>query len=216
MRLFNPQRGIVNHLLVLTFAFGFGMAVFAVLAVVSYRSAQQAKNTLQQAKDAAKDAGRKEQKAVDEALAKQLAESPYRSYVAPRNMGGFEIKFPKSWSTLLQEDTEDKQIELTAHPEFVRIEEDDETKYGLVVKLVGQRTANLLRDYNEMVADKELSAKSVKVSGLAATWFEGNYGDHSGAIVLVPYRDKTITFETQDRQYLPQLAEVIAQSKITP
>ena len=213
MRLFNPQRGIINHLLVLTFAFGFGMAIFALLAVVSYRSGQQAKNTLEQAKAAAKEAGRKEQKAEDI----KLAEQPYRSYIAPRTMGGFEIKFPKSWSSLLEEDAAEKQLELIVHPDFVRTGDEEETKHALVVKLVEERTAALLRDYNELVADKQVSARAVKVSGLAATWFEGSYtDDHNGAIVLIPYRDKTITIETQDKQFLPQLAQVLAESKITP
>ena len=217
MRLFNPQRGIINHLLALTIAFGLGTVLFGALAIYSYRTAQQARLTLDSAKQEAKSEGAKEQATLDAEKAKQLAQDPFRSYLAPRNLGGFEIKFPKNWSALIDEQSDSStQVKLAAHPDFLR-EGEEEQSYALVVKLLTQKTSTLLRQYNEDAQDKKLTSRAIRVSGLAATWFEGKYDDeHNGVIVLVPVRDKTLTFETQDRQFIGQLNQILAQSKATP
>jgi hypothetical protein len=217
MRLFDPQRGIVNHLVVLTIALGLAATVFATVSFFTFRSARTAQSTLKQASAKAREEGKKEQAELDAKKALEEAQSPYRSYTAPRSAGSFQLRFPKNWSAMADIGEDGDELEFTAHPDLLDVSDSEGAAYALVVKLVNQRSSALLREYNEAAADKRVSSKAVRVSGVAATWYEGRYDDdHNGVIVIVPMRDRTLTFETQDRQFINQFNQVLQQSKLAP
>src|SRR5207245_6599292 len=85
-----------------------------------YNDATVARNTLEREKKAAADKARADQKAADDKATELAAESPYRSYVAPLEYGSFEIKFPKNWSSYVdQERSSTNQVTLVVEPNFV-------------------------------------------------------------------------------------------------
>lgn len=216
MKLFINQHGLTNHLLVMSVAFGFSTILFAALSVWLWGSTSVAKANMAKTLAAARKQGRKEQLKIDQAAALKEAQNPFRSYKAPEGIGRFELKFPKNWSAQLSEDMEKtEQLRLVAHPDFVRIGEEDKTAYALVVELHKRRSTDILEGYNDRVTEGNLRSSSVTVSGIASTRYEGEYeDDRKGAIVVIPLRDKTLTIATQDRQYFSQLAEVLSQSKL--
>ena len=220
---YNPdQRGEVNLLLVATIILGIFVVIFAGLFVNSYMTAQNVTKNVN-AKVAAgykagQQSGAKTQKETDAAAAKAAADNPYRSYVAPSAFGEFTVKFPKVWSSSVSENQNNSsQVILIAHPEFIKILPDNSVNYGLRVTLVNSPYATTKSSYDQQVKTKKAKASSVKVSGIDGTRYEGQYtSTKSGIAVLVPVRDKTIIFTTENAKYQPEFEQVLTQSTIKP
>lgn len=197
----------------MTVVFGFSTILLAALSLWLWGSTGLARADLAKTIAAAREQGRQEQLKADQAAALKVAQEPFRSYRAPSGIAKFELRFPKNWSAEVTEDPEGSQpLRLIAHPDFIRAGADDETAHALVVTLLDQRSTSVLKQLNE---EEGLKASSVTVSGVAATRYEGVYEEgHNGAIVVIPLREKTLTVAAQDRQYLPQLAEILKQTKL--
>jgi len=216
------QRGEVNLLLVATIVLGIFVLIFAGLFINSYLTAQNATKNLNakraEAYNIGKEAGAKTQKESDEAAAKAAAENPYRSYVAPIAFGEFTIKFPKVWSSSVAENQSNtNQVELIAHPEFIKILPNNTVNYALKVLLVNNTYTATKNSYDQQVKNKKAKSMSVKVSGIDGTRYEGQYTQSkTGIAVLVPVRDKTIVFTTENTKYQPEFEQVLAQSTIKP
>lgn len=221
-RLTPNQRGEVNLLLVATIVLGIFVLIFAGLFINSYMTAQNATKNLNEKRAAAyklgQEAGAKTQKETDEAAAKAAAQNPYRSYVAPPAFGEFTIKFAKSWSSSAAENQNaTNQVDLIANPEFIKILPNNTVNYGLRVYLVNNTYATTKGAYDQQVKNKKAKASSVKVSGIDATRYEGQYSQtKSGIAVLVPVRDKTIVFTTENTKYQPEFEATLTQSTIKP
>ena len=104
---------------------GLTTVLFAGLFLLYFSQATTAKSTLSQAKKAAADSARSEQKKADIAASELAQEVPFRSYQAPEEFGSFNVKFPKNWSARLAESTSSQiQVNLSINPDFVRYKDD--------------------------------------------------------------------------------------------
>lgn len=221
-RLTPSQRGEVNLLLIVTIVLVIFVLIFVGLFVNSYLKEQRATKELNTQKAAAyrlgQQAGAKTQKATDEAAAKAAAQNPYRSYVAPTAYGEFTIKFPKVWSSSVAENlSSTTQVDLIATPDFIKIQPDNKVNYALRVSLIDSTYASVRQAYDQRVKSKKLKALGVKVSGLDGTRYEGEFKEgKSGIVVLIPVRDKTIVFTTENTKYQAEFEATLAQSTIKP
>lgn len=221
-RITPSQRGEVNLLVVALAVLGIFVLVFAGLFINSYMKAQDATKNVK-AKTAVayklgQEAGAKTQKETDAAAAKAAEQNPYRAYTAPTAFGEFTIKFPKSWSSSVSENlTNSSQVELIANPEFIKILPNNSINYALRVTLVNNTYTSVQSQYGQQVKNKKATAKAVKVSGIDATRYEGEYKQgKSGVAVLVPVRDKTVVFTTENTKYQPEFEATLTQSTIKP
>jgi hypothetical protein len=221
-RITPSQRGEVNLLLVATVVLGIFVLIFAGLFVNSYMKAQEAtKNVNAKRAEAYKlgqEAGAKTQKATDEAAAKAEAQNPYRSYVAPTAFGEFTIKFPKNWSSSVAENiSSTNQVDLIATPEFIKILPNNSVNYALRVTLVNTPYDTVKAAYDQQAKNKKSKAMAAKVSGIDGTRYEGQYRQNkTGIAVLVPVRDKTMVFVTENTKYQPEFEATLTQSTIKP
>ena len=216
------ERGEVNLLVVAVAVLGIFVLIFAGLFINSYMTAQNATKNLNakraEAYEAGQEAGAKTQKESDEAAAKAAAQNPYRSYVAPTAFGEFTIKFPKGWSSSVSENlTNSSQVDLIATPDFIKILPNNTVNYALRVALVNNTYSSVKGSYDQQVKNKKAKATSVKVSGLDGTRYEGQYNQtKTGIAVLVPVRDKTMVFITENTKYQPEFEATLTQSTIKP
>lgn len=216
------QRGEVNLLVVACAVLGVFVLIFAGLFINSYLKEQKATNTVNAQKAAAykegQEAGAKTQRETDAAAAKAAAENPFRSYVAPTAFGEFTIKFPKNWSSSVAENlATTTQVDLIATPEFIKILPNNTVNYALRAGLINNTYATARQVYDQRVKSKKLTAASVKVSGQDGTRYTGEFKEgKSGIIILVPVRDKTIFFSTENTKYQPEFETTITQSTIRP
>jgi hypothetical protein len=194
---------------------GVGTVVFAILTVVAFGQASTAKNTLSKQKQAAADAARTEQKKTDERAAEIAAESPFRSYVAPIEYGSFEIKFPKNWSSWVDEErSSGTQVNLIVHPDFIRKTNNLEELMAARVTLQQKTLNEFLRPYE---ANKKVTRADITVSGVKGVQITGQFSDkRTSRIVVVPIRDKSLVFTNEASQYNAEFDQILAQSKVVP
>lgn len=194
------------------------MLIFAVMAGTLFGTSARAVATLEAAKKKANDKGHSDQKQADEENYKKQNESPFRSYTAPEIYGGFEIKFPKNWNGyVIESPNAQQQINLTVNPDFVKQIVGSDNVYGLHVILAKLSYDQTLKQHQDDVKQRKLKQNSVTVSGITGTRYEGKFDErHDGSTVVIPVRDKTIIISTDDKKYLPEYNQVLAQAHIVP
>ncbi len=209
------SRGRNNLLFVLVAVLGAGTLLFAVLAIVAFNQAGTAKKTLEQQKKAAAEAARADQKKVDERAYEIASESPFRSYVAPLEYGSFEIKFPKNWSSSVDQNQNGaNQVTLVVHPNFVRRENNIDDLVATKVQLQPKTLNEFLRPYD---GQKKVKKKDVVVDDIKGVELTGEFGDKRVTrMVIVPIRDKVLVFTNEARIYAPEFDQILAQSKVIP
>lgn len=221
-RITPSQRGEVNLLVVAIAVLGVFVIIFAGLFINSYMTAQKATKNVNAQKavayKAGQTAGAQTQKESDAAAAKVAAQNPYRTYVAPTAFGEFSIKFPKNWSSSVAENISNTtQVDLIANPDFIKILPNNAANYALHITLVNSPYETARNSFDQQVKNKKAKAMTAKVSGIDGTRYEGQYKQgKSGVAVLIPVRDKTIIFTTENTKYQPEFETTLTQSTIKP
>lgn len=209
-------------MLIVSIILGVFVLIFAGLFVNSYMTAQNATKDLNAKKAAAyklgQTAGAQTQKETDAAAAKAAAQNPYRAYVAPPAFGEFAIKFAKNWSSSVAENQSAiNQVDLIANPDFIKLLPDNSINYGLRVYLVNNTYAVVKTSYDQQVKSKKAKSTAATVSGIDGTRYDGKYNStKSGIAVLIPVRDKTMVFTTENTKYQPEFEATLSQSTIKP
>lgn len=214
--------GRVNLHIVLTIFLGLGMLLFGVLAVLAYNhDATSTANINQTVAKAKSEAAAKQKKADDEAnrIANEL---PYRTYTALPVDGGFSLKIPKSWSIYAAHgsDSAVTQLDLMADLDVVNnnLASKALNTHAFRLQLLNKTQTTVIRSYDDKIKKKEVSSKTIQVSGINATWLEGSIDDqrHNGVVVILPVRDKTMVINTDSRDFLTEFNQILAEAKINP
>lgn len=207
--------------LILTVFLGIGMVVFGVLAVIAYRDNEFVRGNLNQLVAAEKQKAMTEQKAIDAEANRKANDSPYRPFVAPPIDGSFELQIPKTWSIYNgRADSGKIQVNFIANPDVVINNTGNGAQNTQAFRLQLLRTSQqeIIKSYDEAIKKKQLTSKGVKVSGISATQLEGTIDSqrHTGVVIVVPVRDKTMVFSTEDRKYIDEFTKIVASAKINP
>jgi hypothetical protein len=195
--------------------------LFGVLAAIAWTDNNEIHNTLDQRTQAAADEAAAKQKVADTEANLKANEAPYKTYTAKPEDGGFALQIPKNWSVYTARNTGGSvQLGLLSDPETVidNIGANANNTHALVVQLQRKSVQDVLKGYSERVKKKQLTQTSVQISGMAAVKLEGAIDDqrHTGVVVVLGVRDKTMTFIVQDTKYLDQFNQIITNAKINP
>lgn len=165
------------------------------------------------------DAGKKDQKEASEKEYIESTGKDFRIYKAPSEFGSFEIPIPKSWSLSLTPKPADGTIVGLSDPDYV-----DVTLKTHVFSF-DQRKG----DYDKVVADLNEQAKKsggqivasdATVSGITGRRYIGTFDSKTKAkaeIVIVPLREKYITFKTDDPdKYSSTFNNILNNTKLNP
>jgi len=211
------QRGEINHLtipfvIVLVLALGFG--VFSVWAFAGY---SEQKNNVDVIVATEVVEAQKAQEVVLRAEFAQEQKNPYKQYVSGSTNGSIKIVYPKTWSALIDEqETGSASFDAHFHPDFVPGGTPD-TLFGARVEIVNSDYAQVLSGYQRDVEDGDLKARAIKVSGATATRFDGLIeNDVTGAVVVLPLRDKTVMIWTESANYLGDFDRIIKNLTYSP
>lgn len=197
------------------------MVLFSVLAVLAYNDDSRTQANLQNLIAQAKKQAAAEQKQLDDAANTKANELPYRTYTALPADGGFSLNIPKSWSLYAGHNADNvTQLQLLADPEVVNNNLGPRAinTHALRLTLLSKTQAAVIRGYDDKIKKKEVTSKTVQVSGISATWLEGSIDDnrHTGVVVILPLRDKTMVIGTDSRDYLEEFNTILSQAKIIP
>ncbi|MDB5178461.1 MAG: hypothetical protein JWN01_404 [Patescibacteria group bacterium] len=215
---FNSGGSSSNPLLfILIVILGIGAVTFAILAVVAYGNASTATKTVNAQKETAAAKAKIEQKKADDFANTIANESPFRSYVAPVEYGSFEIKFPKNWSSFIDQEKSGKQIDLILNPDFVRrINATDELSAARVL-LQETSAETFMAAFSSQIKRGALKQTDITVSGQHAYDLNGQFQDRrTTREVVIPVRDKVLVFINENNRYSTEFNQILAQSKIIP
>lgn len=179
---------------------------------------RQATTNLDAAKKQSFSDGQADQHQKDEQAFLQQSETPYKSYIAPEQFGGFTIKYPKNWSAYSEENLNaTSQVNLVADPDLVKNVANQDNPHALHVMLIRATYADSVKQHAEDIKQNKYKMSDTTVSGIKGTMYTGKFdGKHDGFLVLLPVRDKTIAISTDDKKYSNEYNTVLAQSSITP
>jgi hypothetical protein len=213
-----PSRGGGGSpLIILVVVLGIGALVFAILTIMFYSKARTATTTLDAQKAAAVAKAKADQKKEDDAATTAANESPFRSYVAPVEYGSFEIKFPKNWSSWVDQEKTGTQVSLALNPDFIRRTNSTDELYAARVQLIERTSDQFMNSYTSQVQRGTLKKADITVSGLKGIDLTGTFQDkRTTRLVVVPVRDKVIVFINENSRYAGEFNEILAQSKIIP
>ncbi|HSX48125.1 MAG TPA: hypothetical protein VLF41_01305 [Candidatus Nanoarchaeia archaeon] len=197
---------------------GLVAAGFAGLATMQYLSATQARRTLTLEKQKSFTEGQTSQKSSDDERYLQQNETPFRSYISPDIFGQMQVKFPKDWSGYVEQTVDGSpQINLILHPDFVKVLKGEDNPYAVHFQLLKQTYDSLTKAKEGDVKGGKLKLSTVSVSGISGSRYEGKYDSkHDGVTVLIPVRDKTVLFSTDDKKYLPEFDQILKQATVKP
>ncbi|QQR53233.1 hypothetical protein IPG36_04080 [bacterium] len=212
-----PKKSGPPVTLIVAILFGLGTMVFGIMAALFYSQATEAKKTLISKVTDAVTAAKAEQKEADDAAYTLQAENPYRSYTAPVSFGSFEVKFPKSWASFVEEKSSGTQVNLQLNPEFVKTTNSAAEPNAARIILLEQTQNQFMGTIDSQVKNGKLKKSVTTVSGLPAFDVTGTFSDKKTIRqVIVPVRDKVILFNSENKNYASQFNEILTQSRIIP
>ncbi len=211
------ERGAINPLLlpfVATMALALGFGVFGVWAYSSYNDQKSNVDAI-----VAVEVVKAEQNKETE-LTKKFNEeqkNPNKAYKSPSALGSVKIVYPKSWSAYVQaQETGSVKLEGYFHPGIVP-STDSKVLYATRVSLSRSDYTRELSNYQRAVEDGDLRAKAITISGAKGTRLDGLIKrDVTGAIVLLPLRDKTLMIWTESTDYMADFNKIISKLTYSP
>jgi hypothetical protein len=187
------------------------------MAAVYYNQATNTRNTADTRQAAAVANAKVQQKADDDAAYTTAAESPYRTYTAPVASGSFQVAFPKTWSSYVEEQPNGMQVFLRLNPDFVRRTDGTADKDAVHVSLMDQSSTAFIAGFDTAVKRGEITKTVITVSGVPGYDLTGTFSDkRTLREVVIPVRDKIIVFATENSRYSSEFSQILAQAKINP
>lgn len=203
----------IMAVVMLVFAIGLGA-----LAIVYIGKFNKAQTNVNQQKNEAAAIAKAEQKKIDEKEFAEAAKKPFRTYQAPGVLGAIKIEFPKDWNVYAVEDENGQtQLDIYMYPGVVRAPQSTTEPYAFRVKLIQALYTETLEKYQKEVEKGALVAKNVTVSGITGTRLEGQIDkNRTGALILLPIRDKTLFLWTESPNYLNDYNGIIERISVSP
>jgi len=148
----------------------------------------------------------------------ERSKDPNEVYKAPAELGSVAATYPKTWSSYVIEKTGSGTVlDGYFHPGTVPDTRGD-TKFALRLELEGKAYAGEVEDYDRAVEKGEIKARAVTINGVKGVRFDGQIDkDISGAIVLLPLRDRTLKIWTENSDFMKDFNNIIlAKLTFTP
>jgi hypothetical protein len=223
MKKLQGEQGSMNVLLVPVILLAVLFVGAAIFAVWAFGSRQDYKNNVD-AKIATAVADNKT--VVQAADAKQFAEAakkPLKPYIGPEAYGSLHIMYPKTWSAYVDEGTGSKPLNAYFHSDFVPSVDMKQT-YNLRVQVNGTSYSNMLGQYASAIKVGKATAVPYtlpQVPDVTGMRIDGavvpSDPKATGAMVLLPMRDKTLQIWTESPSYLQDFTDnILANMTFSP
>ncbi len=197
------EQGSVS--IVLAIGFGLLFVVTSAFGIWAYTERQSYKNDVDAKIDDAVAVAVQAESTRKDAEFVEKEKSPVRSYTGPEVYGNLTFDYPKTWSVYVDENSSGTVLDFYAYPKILP-EFNSGLPYALRVKIVAG-------DYDDQVAaintrvDKGLMTSSAfrpeKNDSVLGIKGDGNLGeDREGSVVLLPLRDRTISFVTESQEFV--------------
>lgn len=212
------QKGYVNSLMIPLVLAGLLVLGLAVTTVMYYSRYTDHRDNVEAKAAEAVEAAKAEQAAELQAQFAEDHKSPYQTYVSPSSLGSLEVTYPRTWSAYVVEATSGKTaLDGYFHPNFVPNVRSD-TKFATRVTISNDSYADSVDNFDRDIEDGKVKAKALTINDVKGVRLDGQIErDVSGAMVLLPLRDKTLSIWTENPDYLKDFTSIIiAKLKFNP
>lgn len=212
------QQGEVNILMVMVVFFTFTTLALAGISIYYIRGFQKAKTTVDLQRSEAAEIAKTEQKQADEAAFAESLKEPYRTYTAPAVLGALTVSFPKTWNVYAVENSSSNvQLDLFFNPDIVRADNTYDGTYSLRLTFAETLYTEVTKKLQNDVEKGLLRAQPITVKGVEGTRYSGQVTkEHTGVMVILPIRDKTLTLWSESTDYAKDFDSIIEKLQVSP
>ncbi len=191
----------------------FVILIIVVLAAVSINNSKVKQADLKKQYDTGFEAGKKEESQANiEAQSKDV-----RVYKAPSELGNFQVPIPKSWSWAVEAKSSDGTFKGISDPDYIDLLSDFH-KFNMT--LLKSNYEKVVEDYEKDAKSGKYKASDITVSGIKGRKFTGTVDPKTNQkveVVVVPLREKTVVFQTDDPDsYSKAFNNILAGVKLNP
>jgi hypothetical protein len=142
----------------------------------------------------------------DKAFAEKL-KSPYTIYNGPEEFGSLRIQYPRTWSAYVDAPSGQTNRPINGYfaPNQVPSINDKNNSFALRVYVVQQAYDTLLRPYQQKQQKGSVSIQpyqSPNIPNIVGVRIDGEVQqDKQGAMIILPFRDKTLEMWTESKDY---------------
>lgn len=134
---------------------------------------------------------------------------PYRTYQGGETLGSFSVQYPKTWSVYSNDDASAASV--IFHPDFIPA--DKATAYALRVEVLPRSYDSVAASFGGNVKTGKLKATTfalTKLPDVVGLRLDGQIeAKKTGAIVILPLRDKTIQITTESPSFAGDFNDII-------
>lgn len=210
-RTLNPL--LIPLVIVVVMLFGASAA-----AIIFYGRYQEASTNLDAQIAVAVEAANAELTDELEADFAERSKEPNEVYKAPAEFGSVAVTYPKTWSShVIEKAGTGTVLDGYFFPGTVPNTRGDE-KFPTRLELVSKPYAKEVASFDRDVDDGTVKAKAVVINGVKGIRFDGAIErETSGAIVLLPLRDRTLKIWTENGDFMKDFNDIIlAKLTFTP
>jgi hypothetical protein len=212
-KLFAPERGDVNPLLIISIVLTVLVLGLGSLSIWAYVNYTDQKNNVDQKISAAVADAKRVQGTEDEAKFAEREKQPTRQFVGPDDLGRVQVSYPKTWSVYVDKDGSagsnyESYFSAGVVPPIL-----SKTPYALRITVEKKTYETVLQGYQDLVKKGDLKSSPVTIQGQNGTRLDGNFSkDIQGSMVLFKVRDKTLEVYTQSPTFRPDYDSIILPS----
>ncbi len=211
----SAQNGALNLLaipLILVTLALFGIAAFAYSA---YNQAQDYKNNVDQKIAVAVTAAEQQVSDQKDKVFAEKEKSPFVEYDGPAEYGSLKILYPRTWSAYVDATAGQSSRPINGYfsPGQVPSISDSGNNFALRVNLAQQTYDSVVKQFTSKVKAGTVTVQpyqSPNIPNTVGTRIDGEIAPNKqGAMVVLPYRDKTLQMWTESKDYLTDFNTVI-------
>jgi type II secretory pathway pseudopilin PulG len=205
MKSVSSERGSVALLasLVIAVILLIGVGVFA---LSSYQKEQDYKNNVDQKVAVAAQAAKQQESAVKDKEFAEISKSPLKSYVGPEDYGSIVLKYPKTWSGYVVNQSDSPYLDGYFEPGVVPDSQNEDSVFALRIQVTSDSYSSVLSNFQSQVQDgsvKIVPYHLPKVPGVVGSKITGQIQDQkTGTLILLPLRANALQIWTESGHYL--------------
>ncbi len=138
-------------------------------------------------------------------------------YTSPPQLGSFEVSIPRTWSWLINPNIDSGTFTGKADPFYI-LEVATTHAFTLDLAVINYQAKITEMDLQAKNSQGKITGSDVTVSGIAGRRYKGLLvGNNNSEVIIIPLREKVITFGTDDADKYSDMLNIIATSaKLTP
>lgn len=199
--------------------------VFLVGAIVfggwAYANMEDYKNNVAAKVATAVDAAKQQESVLKDTEAAQAAKLPYRTYTGPAAYGSVTIKYPKTWSAYVVDDTSGSPfVNGYFYPNVVPDIQGQNVAFALRVQVVQDSYSNVLNEFTGNVQQHNTTVvpyAAPNVPTIIGARISGQLqGAKNGTMVVLPLRNMTLELWTEAPQFQDDFTTILQNFTFAP